>query len=178
VKKYFSLYKPFLIFLASFFFTYIILSFLYQKYLNTFDGNKTDAITKTVGLNTEQVLLVFVDNASVQESSSNPYMKLFYNQKYVARIIEGCNAISVIILFISFVIAFSGKLIPTTLFIFGGSLIIYVLNIFRIAALSVLIFHFPNQQSVLHEVVFPLTIYGVVFILWLFWIRKFSKYAS
>jgi fibronectin type 3 domain-containing protein len=40
------------------------------------------------------------------------------------------------------------------------------------------IFHFPNQQSVLHEVIFPLTLYGVVFILWLFWIQKFSKYAS
>jgi exosortase family protein XrtF len=178
LKKYFVLYRPFLIFIASFFLTYIVLTFSYQKFLSTFGVNKTDSITKIVGINTEQVLLVFDADASVQESSSNPYMKLFYNNKYVARIIEGCNAVSVIILFVSLVIAFSGKFTPTVLFVFGGSLIIYILNVFRIAALSMLIFHFPNQESMLHKVIFPLSIYGVVFILWLFWIQKFSKYAS
>ena len=178
MKKYFILYKPFLIFLASFFLTYFILTFLYQNYLSNFEGNKIDSITKMVGRNTEQVLLLFTNDSSVQESATHPYMKLFYNQQYVARIIEGCNAISVIILFISFIVAFSGKLIPTLLYIFGGSLLIYVLNVIRIAALSALIFYFPKQESILHGVIFPLSIYGVVFILWLIWVRKFSKYAS
>ena len=131
-----------------------------------------------VGRNTEQVLLLFTNDSSVQESATHPYMKLFYDQHYVARIIEGCNAISVIVLFISFIVAFSGKLIPTLLYIFGGSLLIYVLNVIRIAALSALIFYFPKQESILHGVIFPLSIYGVVFILWLIWVRKFSKYAS
>ena len=131
-----------------------------------------------VGRNTEQVLLLITNDSSVQESATHPYMKLFYNQQYVARIIEGCNAISVIVLFISFIVAFSGKLIPTLLYIFGGSLLIYVLNVIRIAALSALIFYFPKQESILHGVIFPLSIYGVVFILWLIWVRKFSKYAS
>ena len=103
---------------------------------------------------------------------------MIYNQKYVARIIEGCNAVSVVILFISFVVAFSGKLKPTLLFIFGGSLFVYVLNVVRIAILSVLMFHFPKQEPFLHGVLFPLYIYGVVFILWLIWVRKFSRYAS
>ena len=178
MKKYFILYKPFLIFLASFFLTYFILTFLYQNYLSNFEGNKIDSITKMVGRNTEQVLLLFTNDSSVQESATHPYMKLFYNQQYVARIIEGCNAISVIVLFISFIVAFSGKLIPTLLYIFGGSLLIYVLNVIRIAALSVLIFYFPKQESILHGVIFPLSIYGIVFILWLIWVRKFSKYAS
>ena len=167
-----------MIFLASFFLTYFILTFLYQNYLSNFEGNKIDSITKMVGRNTEQVLLLFTNDSSVQESATHPYMKLFYNQQYVARIIEGCNAISVIVLFISFIVAFSGKLIPTLLYIFGGSLLIYVLNVIRIAALSVLIFYFPKQESILHGVIFPLSIYGIVFILWLIWVRKFSKYAS
>jgi hypothetical protein len=37
------------------------------------------------------------------------------NHKLCRRIIEGCNAISIIILFISFVVSFSGKLKPTLL---------------------------------------------------------------
>jgi len=178
LKKYLILYKPFLLFLAVFFLTYIVLTFLYQNYLNSFEENKTDSITKMVGKNTEQVLLLFVDDAAIEESTAHPYMKLFYNTKYVARIVEGCNAVSVIILFLSFVIAFSGKLITTVLYIVGGSLVIYLLNVLRIAALSALIFYFPKQEALLHEVLFPLYIYGVVFILWLIWVRKFSRYAS
>ena len=178
MKKYFTLYKPFLLFLGTFFLTYIVLTFLYQQYLNSFEENKIDSITRMVSKNTQQVLQLFTNDSSIEESVEHPYMKLFYKQKYVARIVEGCNAISVIILFISFVIAFSGKLKTTLLFIFGGSLLIYVLNVVRIAALSALIFYFPRKESFLHGVLFPLFIYGVVFLLWLIWIRKFSKYAS
>jgi exosortase family protein XrtF len=151
---------------------------LYQQYLNGFEENQIDSVTRMVSENTEQVLLLFTDGSSIEESTTQPYMKLFFNEKYVARIVEGCNAISVIILFISFVVAFSGRLQTTLLFIFGGSLLIYALNVLRIAALSALIFYFPKQESLLHEVLFPLYIYGVVFILWLIWVRKFSRYAS
>ncbi|WP_426090998.1 exosortase family protein XrtF [Flavobacterium sp. DSR3-2] len=178
MKKYFILYRPFLLFLGTFFLTYIALTFLYQQYLNSFEENKIDSITRMVSENTGQVLQLFTDEYSIEESVEQPYMKLFYEQKYVARIVEGCNAISVIILFISFVVAFSGKLQATLLFIFGGSLLIYALNILRIAALSALIFYFPKQEPFLHGVFFPLYIYGVVFILWLIWVRKFSRYAS
>ena len=151
---------------------------MYQQYLNGFEENQIDSVTRMVSENTEQVLLLFTDGSSIEESATHPYMKLFYNGKYVARIVEGCNAISVIILFVSFVVAFSGKLKTTLLFIFGGSLLIYVLNVLRIAALSSLIFYFPKQEPFLHGVLFPLYIYGVVFMLWLIWVRNFSRYAS
>ena len=178
MKKYFILYKPFLLFLATFFLSYIVLTFLYQQYLNSFEENKVDGVTRLVSENTEQLLRLFDGGSSIVESDSRPYVKLFFNQKYVARIVEGCNATSVIILFISFVIAFSGKLKTTLLFIFGGSLLIYILNVVRIAALSALIYYFPKQEPFLHRVLFPLYIYGVVFMLWLIWVRKFSRYAS
>ena len=178
MKNYFIRYKPFLLFLVSFFLTYILLTFSYQKYLSSFEENKVDAVTKIVSNHTQFILQLFTSESSIEESDAHPYVKLFYMQKYVARIVEGCNAISVIILFVSFVVAFAGKLRTTLLFIFGGSLLIYILNVIRIAALSALIFYFPKQEPLLHGVVFPLYIYGIVFLLWLIWVRKFSKYAS
>ncbi|MFV8343146.1 exosortase family protein XrtF [Flavobacterium sp. XS2P39] len=178
MKKYFIHYKPFLIFLGTFFLVYIVLTVLYQAYLSSFGENKLDAITRMVGENINQLFQLFDANFRIEENESQSFIKLIYNQKYVARIIEGCNAVSVVILFISFVVAFSGKLKPTLLFIFGGSLFVYVLNVVRIAILSVLMFHFPKQEPFLHGVLFPLYIYGVVFILWLIWVRKFSRYAS
>lgn len=151
---------------------------IYQSYLDGFGSTEIDSITKTVAHHTEQVLKVFHHEVTIEENKPEPYFKLFYHQKYIARVIEGCNGISVIILFISFVVAFSGKLKPTLLFIFGGSLIIYILNVLRIVILCILMYRFPQQEHLLHGVVFPLIIYGTVFILWVIWVNKFSKYAS
>lgn len=178
MKKYFIRYKPFLVFLGTFFLVYMVLTLLYQGYLNSFGENKIDSITKMVARNTEGLLRLFDADAKVVLDESNLFFKLIYQQNYLARIIEGCNAISVIILFISFVVAFSGKLKATLFFVFGGSVLIYVLNIVRIVFLTILMMRFPEQEHFLHGVVFPLFIYGVVFILWVIWVNKFSKYAK
>ncbi|MGO4818991.1 exosortase family protein XrtF [Flavobacterium sp. W22_SRS_FP1] len=178
MRKYFIQYKPFLLFLAKFFMTYIVLALIYQEFLGFFGENKIDSITELVAENTKQLLTVFNVDADVVKNNSEPYIRLLYNQQYVARIIEGCNGISVIILFISFVVAFSGKVKSTLFFVLGGSLFIYLLNVARIAALCVLMDLFPKQERLLHGVFFPLFIYGIVFILWLIWVNKFSLYAK
>ena len=178
MKKYFILYKPFLLFLGKFFLSYFILTLVYQGFLGGFGGGKIDSVTYLVAKNTGQLLELFDADAAIVKNKSDSYIMLFYNQKYVARMIEGCNAVSVIILFVSFVVSFSGKLKHTLLFNFGGSLIIYMLNVARIAALCVLMYLFPKQEPMLHGVFFPLFIYGVVFVLWVIWVRKFSLYAK
>jgi exosortase family protein XrtF len=178
LKKYFILYQPFFLFLSKFFLTFIILTVLYQGFLNRFDNNKLDSITKLVASNTVQLLDLCSAGVVVEENKAETFIKISYNHSYVARIIEGCNAVSVIILFVSFVVSFSGKFKPTLFFVLGGSIIIYVLNVIRIAMLTILIYHFPGQVSILHGVLFPLFIYGVVFILWIIWVRKFSLYAK
>ncbi|HLF52216.1 exosortase family protein XrtF [Flavobacterium sp.] len=180
MKNYWIQYKPFLLFLGKFALTYLVLTIIYQGYLNQFDEKtfEVDGFTQLVAKQTEQTLLFFNGDANTELHPSQPNVKLFYNQKYVARIIEGCNALSVIILFVAFVVAFTGKLKHTLLYIIGGSLLIHVLNIARIALLAVALYHFPNQEPVLHGVVFPLFIYGIVFILWVIWVNKFSLYAK
>lgn len=178
MKKYLILYRPFLVFLAQFFLTYLVLTLIYQAYLSCFDEHTVDGITRYVAIHTEQFLRLFDVDFTISENAKTSYIMLYYNQKAIARVVEGCNAISVIILFISFVVSFSGKFKPTLLFIIGGSLFVYILNIIRIALLCWALYWFPEQQSLLHEIVFPLFIYGVVFILWIIWFNKFSLYAK
>jgi exosortase family protein XrtF len=121
---------------------------------------------------------LFGRNASSELNTNQPNIKFFYNQKFVARIIEGCNALSIIILFIAFIVAFTGKLRTTILYIITGSVLIHILNIARIALLVVGLYHFPEQESFIHGVIFPLFIYSVVFVLWVIWVNKFSLYAK
>jgi len=180
LKEYFVKYRPFLIFLGKFLLTYAVLTLVYQSYLGQYDkaAFEVDGFTKSVAAQTKGLMGVFTDNVSVQAHQSQSSMKLFYNHKFVARIVEGCNALSVIILFVAFVVAFSGKWKATVLFIFGGSLLIHVLNVIRIAVLAFALYQFPDQEELLHGVIFPLFIYGVVFILWVIWVNKFSLYAE
>jgi exosortase family protein XrtF len=158
----------------------MLLTFIYQTYLNQFDSNKMelDGFTEVVANQTETVLTWFDNQSYSMPHLKQPSVKIFYHNKYVSRIVEGCNALSVIILFVSFVIAFSGKFKYTVVFIILGSIIIHVLNIARIALLSMAMFHFPAYQEILHGVVFPLFIYGVVFFLWVIWVNNYSFYAT
>lgn len=179
MKKYIVQYKPFLIFLLKFFLSYLILTVLYQIYLNSFDSSsfEVDSITEVVSTQTQQTIELFQYDSQIKPHPKQNSNMLFVEGKNVARVVEGCNAISVIILFIAFVIAFKGSLKKTVFFILAGSCLIYVLNIIRIAIIAIALYHYPQHEHLLHGVVFPLFIYGVVFLLWVIWVNKFSVYA-
>jgi len=180
LKKYLITYKPFLLFLVKFFLAYLLLSYLYESYLGQFNTKKfeVDKFTQLIAKQAKDVLLVFNQEVSIVSNPKEPAINFVFNKKYIVRIIEGCNGLSIIILFISFIIAFSGKARTTILFIISGSLLIHILNVLRISILCVLLYYFPEQQHLLHGVVFPLFIYGVVLLLWIIWVNKFSLYAT
>ncbi|MFC4475489.1 exosortase family protein XrtF [Flavobacterium chungangensis] len=178
MKKYLVQFKPFLIFVSVFFLTYIVLTLLYKFYLNTYQAEELDGATMIAGQNAEQLLKLFNYDIIIQKSSQNPWQEIILNGKFIARITEGCNAVSVMILFVSFVAAFSRSLKKTVLFILFGLISIYLLNVLRIAILIILVYNFPQYTRFLHGTFFPLMIYGYVFILWVFWINRFSKYAK
>ncbi|WP_298237859.1 exosortase family protein XrtF [uncultured Algibacter sp.] len=177
MKALFVKYKSVIKFILTFLLVYIIFSLLYQFYLKTSTGLRfyPDYITNLVSKQTELLIRIFGYDAEVIPHQSEPSMKLLINGKYLARVIEGCNSISVIILFASFVIAFSGKLKETIVFLLSGSVLIYVVNLLRIVILSIGMYRYPWRREILHTVVFPAIIYGIVFILWIIWVNRFSK---
>ncbi|WP_264543568.1 MULTISPECIES: exosortase family protein XrtF [Flavobacterium] len=178
MNNYIQQYKPFLLFLAKFFLTYLVLTVIYQLYLKSYEGNSVDGITSNVSVLSEKLLQVSDENAKTVKDERGEYYLVIYNNNYVGRIIEGCNAVSVIILFVSFIVAFSTTIKPTLLYVLAGSVLIYVLNILRIGFIIMILNKFPEQEHIIHGVVFPLIIYGIVFLLWFLWIYKFYKYAS
>ncbi|NBL63803.1 exosortase family protein XrtF [Flavobacterium sp. NST-5] len=178
MKNYFIQYKPFFAFLLKFFGIYGLLAILYHLYLAQFPEIEPDGITKMVASQTEGLLNFFGQNSTTVIHERQPSVKLFLGDLYIARVVEGCNAVSVMILFAAFVVAFKGKIKSTILFILAGIVIIHLLNVSRIALLAVALKHYPEQEHLLHGVIFPLFIYGVVFMLWIFWVQKFSDHAK
>jgi len=173
-------YKNIIIFLVKFFVTYFLLVAIYNGYLQKSqqkeDVYQTSSITTAVANQTVRVLTAFGYNVESTQHDKEMSVKLIIEGKYVARVIEGCNSISLIILFVAFIVAFSGAIKATFLFSVFGSILIYVINVLRIAFLIVMIHKFPSKIAVLHDLVFPAIIYGLIFLLWVLWVNKFSNY--
>jgi exosortase family protein XrtF len=173
-------HKPFFVFLIKFVLFYLIFTLIYKFYLNQFNevNNEVDGITEFVAHQTKNTLTFFGKVCEIRKHEFESSFKIIYFSKYLARIVEGCNAISVIILFASFVFAFSAKFKITFLYIIFGSVLVFILNIFRIALLSIGLYNYPDYEEFLHNIVFPVVIYGIVFVLWIVWVIKFSAYAK
>lgn len=169
-------YRLVIRFILTFLAVYILLTGAYKIYLDISKGAKyyPDFMTNLVAKQSQELLDVVGYDTKVLPHPDEPSMKVVVKGKYIARVVEGCNSVSVIILFMSFVIAFSGRLKTTFFYILSGSVLIYVVNLVRIVVLSIGLYHYPWRREILHTVIFPGIIYGLVFLLWMFWVNRFS----
>lgn len=172
----FRKYKAVVRFILTFMGTYVILVLLYNLYLDYyFSRGLPDPVTRLVGEQTEAFISAFGYKAMAAPSSMYPLMNLSVNDIFIARIIEGCNSISLLILFLAFMLSFIGKLKPSLIFILSGMVIIYSMNVIRIGLLAIGLYEMPQYSHFLHKIAFPLVIYGTVFLLWILWIYIYSK---
>lgn len=177
MKSLLTNYKLVIHFILTFVVVYALLTFSYKFYLD-YSSNSSyypDYITHLVGKQIESVLNSMGYLTNVVPHDEEPTLKVIMEQKYLARIIEGCNGMSVIILFITFLMSFRDTWKRTLFFILAGSVLIYSVNLLRIVLLTIGLYHYPWRSEVMHEVIFPLVIYGMVFLLWMFWVRGFVK---
>lgn len=172
-------HKNIIIFLLKFFATYFILVGMYSFYLQKSQQKetvfKTSTITTGVANQTISVLTFLGYKAEAIQHEQELSVKLIIENKYTARVIEGCNSVSLIILFVSFIVAFAGSVKATILFALFGSVFVYVVNILRIAFLTIMVYKFPTKIGFLHDLIFPAIIYGTIFMLWVIWVNKFSN---
>lgn len=169
--------KAVLKFLLLFFGSYAILTLGYQLYLTYLNSPEyyPDYFTHIVAQQTEQLIASFGYETYIAPTPNDESMSIAIGQNYIVRVIEGCNAISVLILFLSFIIAFHADWKSTFIYIISGCAIIYLLNILRIALITIGIHEIPEYKDLLHDIFFPLFIYGVVFLLWVIWVRYYQK---
>lgn len=168
----FSDFKPVLKILLRFIGIYVALLLAYQLYLNSQAGD-LDVFSKTVGRQSVFVLNSCGYKSAFYDQPSYETGWFYVRQRWVSRMVEGCNAVSVMILFVAFVFAFY-KGAPTFIFTALGLVFLHIANILRIAGLNVLIIKKPELSHAGHEYFFPAVIYGSVVALWLVWIKFFA----
>ncbi|MGB5941287.1 MAG: exosortase family protein XrtF [Leeuwenhoekiella sp.] len=169
-------YKSVILFLLTFLGTYFLLSAAYAAYLNYGASQEyyPDVISHYVARQTAWFIDVFGYEGTTRPNQNHPSMLLLVNGVPASRVIEGCNAIAVMIMFLSFVVAFFNGWKRTIWFVLFGLVTIHILNIIRIALFSIGVYKIPQHKDFFHDVAFPLVIYGYVFLLWIYWVKDFK----
>ncbi|XLS31031.1 exosortase family protein XrtF [Flavobacteriaceae bacterium M23B6Z8] len=152
----------------------MLLSLLYSYYLSRYDA-KPDTMTQMVASQSEYLMEMINYESSLRLVEGESFIRFLVRDTQMGLIVEGCNSLSVIILFLSFIVAFKGSLLRTVIFILIGSVVIYLANLFRIVVLLVGFYEIPAHRGFLHSIVFPLIIYGMVFFMWMVWVTKFAR---
>jgi exosortase family protein XrtF len=86
-------------------------------------------------------------------------------------IVNGCNGIEVLGLFVGFVVAYPGRTENRYWFIPLGILVLYVTNVVRIVVLAITQLHVPAIFDVTHDYSTTAIFYAVVFVMWVFWVN-------
>lgn len=174
--------KAVIFFLLRFFISYFLLTGIYQFYLTKSQQKSPEyqccGITRMVSHHVESTANFLGFNMVTKQNPDELSEHIILNDQIVARIVEGCNAVSVMILFIAFIIAFKGSYRNTILFIIAGSFLIYALNILRIVLISWSLYKYPQYGDFLHQILFPAIIYGFTFLLWIIWVKYFAINAN
>jgi len=166
-------FKPVLGILLRFIIIYVVLLLAYQFYLNSFKASGLDPFSRLIAEHVRIVQDKIGYPTQLFNDVKGEQIWFYVNNKYVTRMVEGCNAVSVIILFMSFIFAFY-KGLKTFVFIFISLILLYVMNLLRIVGLNIVVRDYEQYSKISHDYIFPAVIYGTVVILWMVWIKFFA----
>ena len=91
------------------------------------------------------------------------------------RVVWGCTAIKQSYIFICIIAFYRGSWKQKLWYIPAGLAVIYLFNMFRISAISVITKFHPEWFYFVHQVFFKLLFYFVIFLMWVLWEEKFVR---
>lgn len=160
-------------FIITFLLVYVCLTIAYQLWLWWLEPTP-DAITRWM----TQLLGVLFENANYRQLNEQAGYLFIVNQKPVVRIIEGCNGMAVFFTLVSFCAAFKSNLKSYFWFVPMAFILLQSGNLLRLFALVHVKLMHPHLFDFFHTYLFPAAIYGVAFLLMVWWVKGISLYAN
>lgn len=166
-------FKPVLGILLRFIIIYLVLLFAYQFFLNSFEKEGLDPFSRTIAGQVRHIQNSMGYPTQLYNDVKGQQVWFYVKTTYATRMVEGCNAVSVMILFTAFIFAFY-KGSKTFLFVLAGLVLLYGMNLLRIVGLNIVMTDYKEYGKISHDYIFPAVIYGTVVVLWLVWIKFFA----
>jgi exosortase family protein XrtF len=174
VLEQFKDFKPTVIFLIKFFVLYLVGNLVYGAWITSYYP-RPDPLTTLVTVQSSDILNVFDWETKAYEHKTKPTTYIATEERGIVSVYEGCNGLNVVIVFLSFLLAFGPYNRALIWFIPIGLLVIHLSNLARIVLLSVVSVHLPDFLYFTHKYLFTAFIYLFVFLLWIWWVMKLAK---
>ena len=169
----FAEFKPTIFFLGKFLGLYIAGNLAYGLFVTAYEP-RPDPATRTVSEQTGFVLTTCGWPVDVYDHHRKATSMLRYDDREVLAVYEGCNGLNTMIIFVAFIIAFGPINKKLWWFIPVGLLIIHLSNLLRITLLFFVAEYRPDFMYFIHKYVFTAILYLVIFLLWVWWVKRFA----
>jgi exosortase family protein XrtF len=173
MKALYTQFSSIINFLMIFMLTFFLLSMLYDLYLQRYE-NKVDGMSSVVGSQAANLLGLLGYNAFATNQHAEKSTHVGIDSFARVKVIEGCNGLSVMILFLAFLIGFPGSLKHKAWFIAAGLLVIHWFNIIRVSVLCWAVYSFGETGYPVYKEMFTASIYVLVLGLWYLWVQKYG----
>jgi len=170
----FQEFKPSIFFLLKFVGLYFVLNIIYGWFVHSYYPG-TDPVTSWVTYQTSGLLNVTGWLTEVSEQTRRATTSIIYQGRSILAVYEGCNGLNVMIIYVSFLLAFGPISKKLFWFLISGILIIHLINLARIYLLFQVSVYLPDFLYFTHKYFFTAIIYVAVFALWFVWIRINTK---
>jgi exosortase family protein XrtF len=163
--------KPIYIFLTKAIGFFILWYLIYELWLLP-DGQ----LDEWLSLNIVQVSGGILDTLGFSSYRLNRVVGLEGNAGI--EIVNGCNGIAAMGLFIGFIIAYPGRRIYKLSFLLFGLCVIYLTNVTRIVVLALTQEYWPEFFDITHNYSTSTIFYLVIFMLWVIWMNNENTTSS
>lgn len=165
--------SPLIQFLFKFMGLLLLWEVLYSFWLEP-NGKIDFYLTKFVSDSSVWVLNLFGYNISSFQGVGQTQI-FFLDNIRVLLVAHPCNGLMLLVLFIAFLICFSGNFWVKLISVLIGCCGIFVINIVRIVLLTLIKLYYPAYLDFSHKWLFTVIVYAFVFSLWILWVNKLSK---
>ena len=100
------------------------------------------------------------------------------DQEEMVYVGPACNGMILMAIFTGFVIAYPGPVLKKLLFIPLGIFIINMINVFRVAALTLNALYRAHTLELNHKYTFSIIVYASIFYLWMIWVKRYATTAD
>jgi exosortase family protein XrtF len=162
-------YKSSILFTLKVVILYLLWFPLYDNYLSEIID---PWLTQRITLDTATILNLI--GYKVHVLIQHTYGSLGYENKSLG-IAYMCNGLILWVVFILFILSYTGPIKHKLWFIPLGVIGIYIINVLRCVSLVIIHIHKPEYLAFNHKYTFTLAVYSFIILLWAIWINYFCN---
>ena len=141
---------------------------LYDIWLN--------AVDTWLSLRTVETSTALLRSAGYAVHTQNGQLML--DGEVLVYMMPACNGMVLMALFAGFILAFPGPAVKKVFFISGGIILIYLLNVLRVAGLALNVLYNASSVDFNHKYTFTVIVYAAIFGMWMLWVKRYAPTSA